>query len=153
MRQSVKILFSCEDFPRIALLPGSIVLVLEKLSNRFGCAYAALCLCGESPFAVWSSGFGVRSSEFGDGAAVFQPFGFLTQKWYGAKSTFYVIAKSKICPNVVRPTTFSNECLSSPASVGLGFRSNTERRRNRFIKSRVLKPILLVNRTLGGVSS
>ena len=65
MRQSVKILFSCEDFPRIALLPGSIVLVLEKLSNRFGCAYAALCLCGESPFAVWSSGFGVRSSGTG----------------------------------------------------------------------------------------
>jgi len=43
--------------------------------------YAALCLCGESPF-------GVCGSEFGDGAAVFQPFGFLTQKWYGAKSTF-----------------------------------------------------------------
>jgi hypothetical protein len=31
--KSVKIWFSCEDFPRIALLPSSIVLVLEWRSN------------------------------------------------------------------------------------------------------------------------
>jgi hypothetical protein len=62
--QSVIILFSCEDFPRIALLPRSILLVL-RLRQGFG-GQVVVVLGSNGVQRIWHAGVPVLPIAFGD---------------------------------------------------------------------------------------